>query len=412
MVASAFFSGMEIAFISANKLQIEVEKKQGTPTGRILSWFLGRESQFIGTMLVGNNFALVIYGIYMAVVLEPQIKKIPGFDSTLSVLLLQTLISTLVILVTAEFLPKTIFRLNPNKVLNIFAIPLTIIFGILWVPMIITIGLSQFILKSLFKVEISEEKPVFGRTDVDHFLKKATESVDVEEELDHEIQIFQNALDFSKVKARECMVPRTELVCCDINEDLGVIREKFIETGLSKILIYRDSMDNIIGYVHSSELFKKPETIPAILLPISIVPETMAANEILAQFIKQRRSMAVVVDEFGGTSGLVTMEDVVEEIFGDIEDEHDQEELVDNRLSENEFEFAARLEIDFINEKYRLGLPEGEEYETLAGLIIEHHEDIPELNQEIQIDAFHFRITEVSENRIERVYLKVKEPEA
>lgn len=405
LVCSAFFSGFEIAFVTASKIRIEVDKKQGSISGWILSRFMNQQSRFIGTMLVGNNIALVVYGWAMAMLLEPPLAALLGSNAnTANILLLQTVVSTLIILVTAEFLPKTFFRLNPNKLLGLFSVPLLLVYYLLWLPMILTIGLSKLILR-VFGIVVSDEKPVFGRIDLDDYLKEATERADEQEDIDHEIQIFQNALDFSKLKVRECMIPRTEIVAVDVEDPVDSILEKFVATGLSKLMVYRDSIDNIIGYVHHSELFKHPESIPSILLPIDIVPESMAANDVLGQFIKKRRSVAVVVDEFGGTSGMVTIEDVVEEIFGDIEDEHDHDNLVELKLAENKYEFSARLEIDYLNETYKLNIPEGEEYETLAGFIISHYESIPEQDAEITIDPFHFRVVDVDGNRIQKVRL-------
>lgn len=412
LIFSAFFSGLEIAFVTASKLKIELDNKQGSISGWILSRFLNQQSRFIGTMLVGNNIALVVYGWAMAMLLEPPIENMLGSNTnTFNILLLQTLVSTLLILVTAEFLPKTLFRANPNGLLKFFAVPLLLVFYVLWLPMIITIFLSKVVLR-IFGIDVPEEKPVFGRIDLDDYLKEATERTDEQEDLDHEIQIFQNALDFSKLKVRECLIPRTEIVAIDVETPVESIRDMFINTGLSKLMVFRDNIDNIIGYVHHSELFKHPESIAAILLPIDIVPESMPANDLLGQFIRKRRSVAVVVDEFGGTSGMVTIEDVVEEIFGEIEDEHDKDTLLEEQLDEHNFDFSARLEIDYLNENYKLGLPDADEYETLAGFIISHHESIPELNEQIAIPPYYFRIIEVDDNRIQKVRLTVAPTEA
>ncbi len=407
LVFSAFFSGMEIAFVSANKLKIELDGKQGDFFAKIISNFLKRPSRFIGAMLVGNNIALVVYGIFMAKILEPKIAAFT--DSELVILLLQTILSTLIILVTAEFLPKTLFRINPNLMLRFFALPLFIIYWIMFLPMLLVIGISELLIK-IFSPQLSSDEDLnFGRIDLEHYLKEGTENSLSQEEVDHEIQIFQNALDFSKVKARECMIPRTEIVALEMEEDLEKLKDKFIETGLSKILIYRDNIDNIIGYTHSFELFKKPESIKSILLPLPIIPMSMQANEILEIFIQQKRSIAVVVDEFGGTAGIVTIEDIIEEIFGEIEDEHDKEVLVETRINEHEFLFAARLEVDYLNDEYNLGLPESDNYETIAGLIIDTFESIPTMNEQIQKDQFVFTVKKVFQNRIDLVHLKVLE---
>ncbi len=405
LVFSAFFSGMEIAFVSANKLKIELDGQQGDFFSKIIANFLKKPSKFIGAMLVGNNIALVIYGIYMAELLEPLIMQFSSND--LVVLLIQTAISTLLILFAAEFLPKTLFRINPNNMLRFFAFPLIIIYSILLIPMLIVIGISERLIK-WFSPELSVEKDIsFQRIDLEHFIKEGTDHSSDEENLDHEIQIFQNALDFSKVKARECMVPRTEVVAVNIEEEVDELRKKFVETGLSKILIYRDNIDNVIGYIHSFELFKKPENIKSILLPIPIIPTSMPANEILESFIQQRKSIAVVVDEFGGTSGIVTIEDIIEEIFGEIEDEHDKEEFEEKQLSENTFLFSARLEVDHLNNEYNLDLPESDQYETLGGLVISISESIPSLNEEINLDQFHFTVKQVHQNKIDLIHLKV-----
>ncbi len=407
LVFSAFFSGMEIAFISANKLKIELDGKQGDFFAKIISNFLKRPSRFIGAMLVGNNIALVVYGIFMAKILEPRIATYS--DSELVILLSQTIISTLIILVTAEFLPKTLFKINPNLMLRFFALPLFIIYWIMFLPMLLVIGISELLIK-IFSPQLSSEEDLnFGRIDLEHYLKEGAEHTLSQEEVDHEIQIFQNALDFSKVKARECMIPRTEIVALEMEDNLEKLKDKFIETGLSKILIYKDNIDNIIGYTHSFELFKKPESIKSILLPMPIIPMSMQANEILEIFIQQKRSIAVVVDEFGGTAGIVTIEDIIEEIFGEIEDEHDKEVLVETKINGNEFLFAARLEVDYLNNEYNLGLPESDNYETIAGLIIDTFESIPTMNEQIQKDQFVFTVKKVLQNKIDLVHLKVLE---
>lgn len=401
---SAFFSGMEIAFISANRLKIELEKKQGDFSAKILSNFIQKPASFIGAMLIGNNIALVVYGMTMAMLLEPFILVFTASEGL--VLLIQTIISTIIVLFFAEFLPKALLRINPNFALKFAAIPLKIIYLALYPLTFITTMLSNAILK-LFNVDTSQSNLAFSKIDLEHFVLDIQERQEKGEDIDHEIQIFKNALDFTDVKARECMIHRTEIVAMDIEDSVDELKEKFIETELSKILIYRDTIDNIIGYVHSLELFKRPESIKSILLPISIVPESMPASEILKQFISQRRSMAVVVDEFGGTSGVITTEDIIEEIFGEIDDEHDVEELIEQQVDENTFLFSAKTEIDYINDKYKLNLPESEEYETLGGLIFYKHESIPEKDDVITIDNYRFKIEEVSNNKIELVRVQI-----
>lgn len=403
---SAFFSGMEIAFITSNKLRIELENKQGKFTAGIISrFFLANPSRFIGTMLVGNNIALVIYGIYMAILLDPVFNNLLNYNDAY-VLVAQTIVSTILILFTAEYLPKAFFRLHANSFLSVFALPALLIYFLLYPVVLFTIGLSEFILGKVFGFTLPEGRIDFTRIDLDNFLKEATEgNQTTEEELDHEIQIFQNALDFGNLKARDCMIPRTEIIGTDVRETIDNLRNKFIETGLSKILIYRDTIDHIIGYVHLFELYKQPADVPSVLRPVLIIPETMAAQDVLSQFIQGRKSLAVVVDEFGGTSGILTMEDVIEEIFGEIEDEHDVEEFIEERIRENEFIFSGRLEVDYLNQEYNIGLPEGD-YDTLAGLIIDSHGSIPVLNERIFIDPFQFDIVGVSDKRIEKVKVK------
>lgn len=409
LLFSAFFSGMEIAFVSANKLKIELDGKQGNIMAGIISGFMKRPSRFIGAMLVGNNIALVIYGIYMAKMLDPMIMKYT--TSAFIILLTQTLISTVIILITAEFLPKTLFRINPNNMLRLFAFPLLLFYWLLSIPMFIVIGLSEMLIK-LFAPKMSTDREInFGRVDLEHYIREGTERNEDQEEMDHEIMIFQNALDFNKIKARECMVPRTEIIALDIDDSIDKLNKKFTETGLSKILIYRDNIDNIIGYTHSFELFKKPKSIKSILLPVPVIPISMPATEILKILIDKHRSIAVVVDEFGGTAGILTIEDVIEEIFGEIEDEHDKEEQIETQISESEFLFSARLEVDYINQEYNFDLPESEQYETLAGLVIHTSENIPSMNEEIRLDQFVFTVKKVYENKIDLLHLKVNHSE-
>lgn len=405
LLASAFFSGLEIAFITSNKMRIELESKQGNLSAKILSHFNKYPSRYLGTMLLGNNIALVIFGIYM----DEELKPLFGYiiSSKIIILLLSTFCSTMLILVAAEYLPKNLFRINPNRTLNIFVFPLTIVYGVLYPVVMVTIGLSEFILKKIFRVKIENEKTAFTMIDLDNYIKEGTSAVEKKSEMDHEIQIFQNALDFSEVKARECMIPRTEIIGLEINTSIEELKQKFIETRLSKILIYDKTIDNIIGYVYSKELFKKPESIRNVLLPVSIVPESMPANEILTVFIQQNKSIAIVVDEFGGTSGMLTMEDVIEEIFGEIEDEHDKEELIDRKINDSEYLFSARLETDYINSKYNIELPILDTFETIGGLIMHYHESIPEKNEQIKIENYLFKIIAVSKTKIETVHLTI-----
>jgi len=406
---SAFFSGMEIAFVTANKLKIEVDKAKDFLPARILSKFVKRPSRFIGALLLGNNIALVIYGIYIARILEQPIRQllppVAGADALL--LIVQTLVSTLIILLFAEFLPKVLFRINPNSTLSFFAIPIYL-FYILFYPVIFFfIGLSELILKYLFKVNITQPDYAFGVVDLDHFLSESTASKPEESDDYQEIQMFQNAMDLGNIKLRECMVPRNEIIALNQNESIDKLNELFIESGHSKVLIYQDSIDNIIGYTHSYDLFRKPSSIREITKPVMIVPETMPASTLLNKFMGERRSVALVVDEFGGTAGMLTIEDIIEEIFGEIDDEYDVEELAEKQIDENTYLFSGRHEIDYLNQKYRLDLPESDDYETLAGFIISYHESIPAENEEIRAGNFLFTIVRASETRIEEVLLKV-----
>jgi len=408
LLLSAYFSGMEIAFVSANKLRLELESKKGNFSSKIIAnYFLQNPSRFIGTMLVGNNIVLVIYGIYFSNLLEPYLHKITHNEIT--ILIVQTLTSSIIILFTGEFIPKAFFRIDPNYMLNIFALPAFLFFFLLYPFVFLTIGLAEGILKSLLKIELPEGKINFGKIDLDNYLREVTENqVQQEKEIEHEIKILKNALDFSEIRVRECMVPRTEIVAMDVESSVEELKNKFIETGLSKILIYKDTIDEVIGYVHSYEMFKKPKHIRAVMLPVIIFPESMFVKDALSEFIKERKSIAVVVDEFGGTSGIVTMEDIIEELFGEIEDEHDIEDLLERQVSENEYIFSGRLEVDYINEKYHLKLPTSEDYETISGLLTTYHGSIPHKNETIWIeDKYMFKISSASDTKVDKVYLKV-----
>lgn len=407
IIFSAFFSGVEIAFVSANRLKIEMDKKQGNLSGRILSFFIGREDKFITTILIGNNVALVTFGIFFAEFIEPVILHYLTTSKFL-VLITQTLISTIIIVVVAEFLPKTLFSVDPNSILRVFSVPLIVIYGILWLPTIFTNGISKVVLKLLPKSKKKDEKKEFDRVDLDDFVKQATEIAAPDQIIDHEVQIFKNALAFSDVRARDCMIPRTEIVAVESGESIEELRNRFIETHLSKILIYKETIDDIIGYVHSFEMYKQPKDIKSILRPISFVPVTMPGNIILQEFTKQHRSIAVVVDEFGGTAGIITIEDLLEEIIGEIDDEHDVIELTDEKVSETEYLFSGRIEIDFINTKYQLDLPVSEEYETLAGYIIQLFRDIPEEGTVIETDTHTFTVIEAVDHKIEKIRMIVK----
>ena len=405
LLFSAFFSGTEIAYLQSNRLKIEIDKKQGVVSAKILSFFVKNESKFITTLLLGNNIALVVYGIFMGELIIAKLfpdhmntRELPGL-----ILFTQTLISTLIILVTAEFLPKTIFRINPNRTLSILAYPLAIVYGVLYVLTMLVTLISGLVLGLFGSKQVIGEVN-FGAIDLDDYLNKSTK-VQTDKEQDHEVQLFHNALNFNKVKARDCMIPRTEIKAVNVESSVEELGKEFVETGYSKIMVFRDTIDNIIGYVHSFEMFKNPESITEILRPVGIVAESMAVNKLLNQFIKQKQGITIVVDEYGGTAGIITMEDVVEEIFGEIEDEHDSEELIEEQYNESVFIFSGRQEIAYINSEYGLELPESDEYETLAGLIVTIHENIPNEGDIIEIEEFHFEILECSNSKIEKIKL-------
>lgn len=410
IILSAFFSGMEIAFVSSNKLKIELDKTKGLLSGKILSSFVKKPSNFIATLLLGNNIALVIYGIFMSDLLEKLIIMMtPGFGfSEFGLLIIQTIIATFIILITAEFIPKALFRINPNKVLSFFAIPLNLIYWFFKAIIYLFISISELILKFMFRVKFTEQKYIFSTVDLDNYIKEFISTDDDEEEVKQELQLFQNAIDLKNVKLRECMIPRTEIQGLDENDSIKELKQKFIESGRSKIIIFEESVDNIIGYAHSYDMFKNPNGIKSIIKPVLIVPETMLANKLMKMLIQKKKSVAIVVDEFGLTSGMLTLEDVIEEIFGEIVDEHDVEKLVEEKLNDNEYILSGRLEIDQLNEKYKFNIPESEDYETLAGFIIHSYENIPELNEEIIIDDFTFIIMKASNTRIETVRMLLK----
>ncbi|WP_420551473.1 hemolysin family protein [Tenacibaculum aiptasiae] len=415
---SAFFSGMEIAFVSANKLHIELEKKREGILPKILAKLTRKSSKFITTMLVGNNVALVIYSYFMGQMLMTWFQSLlPTNISFINYLLddlsllTQTIISTVVILVTAEFLPKAIFRIYANEMLKVFVIPAyvfyLIFYGITWV---IT-KISDFFLRVFFKTKEDAVQTEFSKEELGNYISEQLDGGNDEGEVDSEIQIFQNALEFHKVKAREIMVPRTEIIAVDIHESVSNLKKVFISTGLSKVLVYKNSLDDILGYVNAFELFKKPRAIKSILLPVEFVPESMIINDVLNSLMKKRKSIAVVVDEYGGTSGIITVEDIVEELFGEIEDEHDNQELLEERISEEEFNLSARLEVDYLNEEYDLSIPKEEAYETLGGFIINYTETIPKQEEILEVNKFQIKILKASATKIDTIYLKVLDKE-
>lgn len=409
IILSAFFSGMEIAFVSSNKLRIELDRKQGVFGSGILKIFTDNPGQYIATMLIGNNIALVIYGLFFSKLITPLL--LPLIRSEILVLITNTVFSTAIILLLAEFLPKTIFVISPNFFLKLLSVP-TLVFYYLFYPVSkFTLALSNLFIRILFGIKENEkgqENLVFSKFDLSHLVSQISQSPQQPEPFQNNIRIFQNALDFSNVKLRECMVPRTEIEAIDLKSSVADLKNKFIETGYSRILVYQDTIDNITGYFELKDIYKNPPDIATYVRKLAIVPETMPANRLLKIFVEEKRSVALVVDEFGGTSGMVTIEDVLEEIVGDIEDEHDVKELTEKSTGNNEYVFSARLEIDYLNDKYNLNLPEEDEYETLAGMILFYHGSIPRTNEIIRIKNFTFKILRASETRLELVSLKVE----
>ena len=406
---SAFFSGMEIAFVSSNKLRIEIDRKQEKFLSGIVSYFLKHPSRYIATMLVGNNIALVIYGIAFARLLDDPIRSIIGNGSEATHLLIQTIISTLIILLTAEFLPKTIFRINPNNSLRVFSVPILIFYVLLFPVTIMTIGVSNFTMRYLLRIrpDSPSKEPVFSKVDLDHFISTQQKEQEKGGEDLEDLKIFKNALEFSKLKVRDCMIPRTDVIALEEETSMEDLAKRFVDTGLSRILIYKENIDNVIGYVNSKDLFKKPDQIKTLLKPILIVPEALPVNKLLTGFIKDGRNIALVVDEFGGTSGIITTEDIIEEIVGEIEDEHDTSDLVEKEIEKDHYLLSGRLEIDYLNEKYFLAIPISEEYDTLAGFILYNYESIPEKDTTVSIANHLITITNASSTRIEEVDLKV-----
>lgn len=418
LILSAFFSGMEIAYVSSNKIHIEIEKKQDSFFALVLRKLTAKPSKFIASMLIGNNVALVIYGFVMGEVLVNWFQTITPSEFQLVNylfqdlrLLSQTVISTLIILMTAEFLPKVFFQLYANTLIKIFAVPAYFFYVLFSLFSDFAIWISDFILKHLFKTEGDNLELDLSKVELGNYISEQMESVEEDEELDSEILLFQNALEFSAVKARDVMVPRTEIIALDIQDQLDELRQLFIETGCSKILIYKENIDEVLGYVHSFELFKKPKNIKSVLRPVEFVPETMLVKDIMNNLTKKRKSIAVVIDEYGGTSGLLTVEDIVEELFGEIEDEHDIDEMIEEQINATTYKLSARLEVDYLNETYKLNLPESDAYETLGGLIVNKTEGIPEINDRVDIEQFQFTILEASSTKIDVVELQLQSKE-
>ncbi len=409
IAVSALCSGLEIAFVSSNKLYIELERNRGAIWARLVSGLLKRPVRVVGALLVGNNLALVLYGLLMAKLLQPWLEGMGHGE--LFVLLMQVVLSTLLILVVGEFLPKAIGRIDPNTTLSVLAFPLRILYIVLWLPMMVMTGLSELVLR-LFGVRSHPGTIAFGRVDLDDFLKGVASDTAGDAGLNTEVEYFRNTLELSDTKVRELMVPRAEIEAVEVDEPVAVLHQRFVESGLSKLLVYRRTIDDVVGYVHGYELFKRPRTIRSVMRPVNFMPGTMPADEALQLFIKQRTHVAVVVDEYGGTAGILTMEDVVERIVGDIEDEHDVPQEVDERLGPNEFLFSARIEVEHLIETHALALPQSAEYDTLAGYILHSTGEVPEQGQVIELAPFRFTIAQVVHGRVDLVHVEVLDPEA
>lgn len=408
LILSAFFSGMEIAFVSSNKIYLEIEKKQDDFISKILTKLTQKPSKFIATMLVGNNVSMVVYGFFMGKLLMRWFENL-GFHLTdFSNLLLQTIISTLIVLMTSEFLPKVFFQIYANTFIKFFALPAYFFYKLFYYISSFLIWISDYVLRKFFKTEGDQINLSFSKVELGNYISEQMNSVQDHETVDSEIQIFQNALDFSGVKAREIMTPRTELVAVDLHSSIVDLRDLFIKTGYSKIVVYANTLDDIVGYVHSFELFKKPRSIKSIMIPVEFVPETILIKDAMNLLTKKRKSIAVILDEYGGTSGIVTIEDIVEELFGEIEDEHDSdEELIENRIDDLNYIFSTRLDVQYINETYKLNIPESDSYETLGGFIVDFSKEIPQKGAQITIGNFVFIIEEATNKKIELVKMTV-----
>jgi len=411
VLLSGFFSGIEIAFVSSSRLKQELDIKKKITSARVLSLFYQNPSRFLGAMLLGNNIALVVYGMAMAILMQPWLSNLltGSFNTEFIILLLQTIISTLIILITAEFLPKILFRINPNSILKFFAIPVWLFYFLFYPLVFLYIGIAELLLKKVFKIKISDVPYSFSAIDLEEFVKDYKQDEVKESEINQEIQMIQNAMDFKNIKLRDCMVPRTEIKATALDTPIEQVRKMFTQTGHSKIMVYKENIDELTGYIHVYDIFNNPREIKDMIRKVDVYPETMSAREVLNSFIKHHKSIAIVVDEFGGTSGIVTMEDIIEEIFGEIEDEYDTEKTIEKKISPDEYIFSTRLEIDYLNEKYKFNLPVSDEYETLAGFIIHYHESIPSEQEEIIITPYYFTILKSSNNRLEEVKLRIIE---
>jgi len=409
LILAAFFSGMEIAFTSANKIYLEIEKKQDDFLSRILTKLTQNPSKFIAAMLIGNNVALVIYGFFMGDLILDWMSFFGLVFSDWWNILIQTLLATFVVLLTSEFFPKVFFQIYANSLIKILALPAYLFYRLFYYISTFFIWIADFVLSKFFKTEGSQIN-LFSRVELGNYITEQMSTVEEDEEVDSEIQIFQNALEFSAVKARDIMTPRTEIVDIDLFDTVDDLRALFIETGYSKIIISQNSLDDIVGYVHSFDLFKKPSTIKSVLMTVEFVPETILIKDVLNLLIKKRKNVAVVLDEYGGTSGIITIEDIVEELFGEIEDEHDlDEELIEEQIGEGKYLFSTRLDVEYLNETYKLMIPEEDSYGTLGGFIVNHTKEIPQKGDKIVIDKFHFFIEEASNKKIELVKMTIKD---
>lgn len=406
MIFSAFFSGMEIAFVTSNRMLAEMDKDKNGLSQKIQALFYKNPNNFVSTMLVGNNISLVVYGILIAQLFDNTIFKNMEASFTVPA---DTILSTLIVLFTGEFLPKTFFKSNPNRLLSFFAIPAYLCYLVLWPVSRFSTFLSRILLQLFgMKVQKESENILFSKTDLDYLVQSSLDNAKNEDDIDDEVKIFQNALEFRDTKVRDCMIPRTEINSVDINScTLSELTQKFIESGNSKIIVYQDDIDHITGYIHSSELFRNPEEWQQHIRKMPFVPETMAAQKLMQTFLMQKRSLGVVVDEFGGTSGIVSLEDIVEEIFGDIEDEHDSQKYVAKQTETGEYVLSARLEIDKVNKMFDLELPESDDYMTIGGLILQHYQSFPKINELVTIGRYEFKIIKNAMNKIELVKLKV-----
>ena len=410
LILAALFSGMEIAFVSSNKIYLEIEKKQQNFLSKILTKLTEKPSKFIASMLIGNTIVLVVYGFFMGELLMNWITKM-GFNFTnLSNVLIQTTLSTFVVLITSEFIPKVFFQIYANTFIKFFALPAYFFYLLFYFISYFILWISDFILRRFFKTEGDQIPLFFSKIELGNYITEQMSSVEDHENMDSEIQIFQNALEFSGVKARDIMTPRTEISAVEIHDSVTDLKNRFIETGYSKILVYQNSLDDILGYVHSFELFKKPKSIKSVLIPIEFVPETIYIKDVLELLTKKRKSIAIVLDEYGGTSGMITIEDIVEELFGEIEDEHDSiEELIEKRLEEDVYLFSARLDVEYLNQTYKLQIPESDSYGTLGGYIVNYTKEIPLKGDQITIDKIRFTIEEATNKKIELVKMNLQE---